>query len=97
MYFLYRFYVVISLGYEVTDFGQTCSNMNLLFILEEHECKQAVESYGNTLKGVNTFPDNTKPKGCYLYGNSDKYQFGFFNTDESGRADHLSRSLCKRK
>ena len=75
--------------YQLTGSGKTCSDISLNIIVDEGECKKAVEDLGQTYAGNEI--SSTYPSGCYSYKDFD----GYFNKHESGTGDANAKSICK--
>ena len=58
-------------------------------ILDEEECKKAVEDLGRTYHG--TYTSSRYPSGCFSCGD----RTGYFNRRESGTGNANAKSICK--
>ena len=75
--------------YQLTESGKTCYDISLNMIVEEGECKKAVEGLGQ--RYVRNEISSTYPSGCYSYQDST----GYFNKHESGTGNANAKSICK--
>ena len=75
--------------YQLTEKGQTCSDISLNVIVDEKECKKASEERGGTYEG--TVISSEYPSGCYYQS----YVGGYFNKHESGTGNANAKSICK--
>ena len=74
----------------MTDSGKTCSDVGLNIIVDEGECKKAVEFLERTYRGNER--SRWDPSGCYAY----KDHSGYFNKHESGTGNANVKSICKK-
>ena len=80
----------------MTELGKTCSDIGLDIIVDEGECKKAVEFLGRTYRGTERSSRN--PSGCYAYKLVGIGYFsgsGYFNKHESGTGNVNAKSICK--
>ena len=73
----------------MTESGKTCSDIGLNIIVDEGECKKAVEFSGRTYRGNER--SSIHPSGCYAY----EHHSGYFNKHESGTGNKNTKSICK--
>ena len=76
--------------YQLTGPGITCSDISLNMIVNEGECKKAVEYLGRTYRGNNT--SSSYPSGCFAYQGGN----GYFSKLESGTGNANATSICKK-
>ena len=75
--------------YQLTGSGKTCSDIDLNMIVDEGECKTALEDLGQTFIGNHSW--SWYPSGCI----SIKDSVGYFNKHESGTGNANAKSVCK--
>ena len=78
--------------YQLTGYGKKCSDISLNTIVDEGECKSALEDLGLVLLGYENRLNY--PSGCYLYYGL----YGYFNRHESGCIPICAtdaKSVCK--
>ena len=77
----------------MTEYGETCSDINLASITDEHECKKVAKNYGLWYLGREEgMPRSYVPTGCYFYESDD---CAFWNQDESGTGNNDVKAICK--
>ena len=75
----------------MTKVGETCSDTNLVSIMDEDECKMVIKALGlnhEEYKETSSFPT-----GCYI--NNDMYPY--FNEHQSGSGAFNAQAICKTK
>ena len=84
----------LYLGYQVTEFGQTCSDINLASITNEDECKKVAKNYGLMFLGRERGLPNVPfvPTGCYFYVIENS---AYWNDDESDKGNSDVKAICK--
>ena len=73
----------------MTGSGETCSDISFNKIVDEGECKKAVEDLGLSYEGSET--NSNWPSGCYAW----ETRIGYFNKHESGTGNANAKSICK--
>ena len=73
----------------MTENGQTCTDINMAYIIGDAECSEAVLLFGIIYDGHHE-KDNV-PTGCYILDGA----IGRYNTHKSGNRHSLTKSICK--
>lgn len=84
----------LYLGYQVTEFGQTCSDINLASITNEDECKKVAKDYGLRYIGRDDTSRNYVPTGCHFYEARDGTD-AHWNQNESDTGNEDVKAICK--
>ena len=78
----------------MTELGKTCSDIGLDIIVDEGECKKAVEFLGRRYRGTEF--NRRNPSGCFIYNIGGYFHnSGYFNKHESGTGNVDTKSICK--
>ena len=79
----------VSIDYIVTEWGQTCQDVNFPSIMDENECKSAVESLGRHYEGDR----KAYTKGCSLTFTVS----GGFNSHSMGSRSYNAKDITNKK
>lgn len=82
-------WISLVTGYTLTVYSKTCLDINSRSILDEEECKEAIQSFGKRYEKDEE--SSLYPKGCYLFGTSR----GYFNRHKLGSSNQNAKSVCK--